>query len=619
MILSAKRPFKILTLALVVASSGQLVSSALAQELQVSSPNNRVKALITPSALGALTYSVSFNGKTAIEPSSLGITVDDQNLGLNATLGKATTRDFKETYPVTGVHTTATNSYREAIFPVTSGATKWQLEVRAFDDGVAIRYHVPLQGQHKINGETTTWKLPMGSVVWHQADTSNYERPFLEQVVEHMTPDAVIGAPLTAKLPGGLGYAFVSEANTVKYSDMALRAAGNQTVSAIFDKDRDGWNNDGEILSPWRVTMLTPDLNGLVNSDLLRNLCPPPTPELARATWIKPGRGNWHWMVTGRPRLEAQNQWVDWTQKLGFEYYLIDDGWRDWKSGAKGQWENIKDVVDYATTHNVKIWAWVNSNEVFRPADRLAYFQKAKDVGLVGLKIDFPQRPNTTWVQWYDDTLRDAAKYQLMIDFHGAVKPSGRERTWPNEMTREAIFGRESGKLPATHDTALPFTRYVQGHADFTPTDWRSGRLNGSSWTHELAQAIVYTSPFLCYGGSPDNYLQHPGVDILKSIPSTWDETIVLPDSEVSRMAAFARRKGNEWFIGVINGDEDRPLRIKLDFLGKGSYRADTMADLPANNAGWNRTQKTVSSKDTLTFDMRGNGGYVARLTPTAG
>ncbi len=618
--LSAKRSFKILTLALVVASSGQLVSCALAQEVPVNSPSSRVKALITPSATGGLTYRVTVNGQSAIESSALGITVDGQNLGQNAVLGTPTTRDFKESYPVVGVHTTALNSYHEAIFPVQSGdgKTPWQLEVRVFDDGVAMRYHVPLQGQHKIGGEASTWKLPVGSVVWYQTNINEYENPYQEQQVERVAPAAVVGTPLAVKLPHGLGYAFVTEANLVNYSNMSLQAKGDQTFAAYFGSDKGGWNTDGEIVSPWRVTLLAPDLNGLVNSDILRNLCPPPAPGLANAAWIKPGRSNWHWLVTGHPRLESQHQWVDWTQKLGFDYYLIDDGWRDWKSDGKGQWENMKDVVDYASAHNVKIWAWVNSHEVFSPADRAAYFQKAKDTGLAGLKIDFPEGPSAKWVQWYEDTLSDAAKYQLMIDFHGAVKPTGRERTWPNELTREAVLGRESGKLPALHDTALPFTRYVQGHTDFTPTDFRAGKLNGSSWTHELAQAIVYTSPFLCYGGSPENYLQNPGVDVLEAIPPTWDETIVLPDSEIGRTAAFARRKGNQWFVGVVNGDESRPFRISLDFLGKGSFKADTMTDLTDDNAGWNRTQKTVTSKDSLSFDVRSNGGFVARFTPAA-
>jgi alpha-glucosidase len=547
----------------------------------------------------------------------LGITVNNQDLGQGAVLGQAITRSFEESYPVIGVHATALNSYREAIFPVQSGPVKtpWQLEVRVFDDGVAMRYRVPGAGQRRLNGEATGWKLPPGSVTWAQSSTDVYERPYLEQTVDALAPDATIAAPLVAKLPGGTGYAFVSEANTVGYSDMALRVGSGGALSAVFDKDPQGWTTEGEIVSSWRVTLLAPDLTALVNSDILRNLCPPPAPGLQNAAWFKPGRSTWHWMVTGRPQLGVQTRWVDWTKQLGFEYYLIDDGWRVWRDGDRDAWACLKGVVDYARTRDVAIWAWVHSREVFKPEDRLVYFQKAKSIGLGGLKIDFPQRPNVAWVNWYDDTLRDAAKYQLMIDFHGAVKPSGRDRTWPNELTREAILGRESGKLPALHDTALPFTRYVQGHADYTPTDFRPGKLGGSSWTRELAQAIVYTSPFLCYGGSPEDYLAHPALDVLKSIPATWDETRVLPDSEIGRTAAFARRSGHDWFVGVVNGNEARPFRINLDFLGKGRFRADSLADSSEKNDAFVRTWRVVSSRDNLTFGLRRDGGFVARFS----
>ena len=616
MSLSTKRPSTFLLSTLVISGSG-LISSALAQGITVNSPDNRIQATIIPSINGPLSYSVKFKGQAVVLPSALGITVDGQNLGQGATLGRATTRVFDETYKTIGKHTTARNYFRETDLPVTGGAaqTAWQLEVRVFDDGVAMRYRVPGTGRRQINGEASSWQLPKGSVVWYQTDTSTYERPFLEQPSDLIPANTTVASPLAAKLPNGLGYAFLSEANLVNYSDMALRVMEPGKLNATFDKNSEGWTNEGEIVTPWRVTLLANDLNGLVNSDILPNLCPPPTPELANATWIKPGRSNWHWMVTGRPRFESQRQWVDWTKQLGFEYYLIDDGWRDWKVEGKGQWPLIKEVVDYAKTQNVGIWAWVNSREVRTTEQRADYFQKAKDAGVVGLKIDFPERPNTEWVNWYDETLQDLAKFQLMVDFHGAVKPSGRERTWPQELTREAIFGRESGKLPASHDTALPFTRYVQGHADFTPTDFRTDRLDGSSWAHELAQGIVYTSPFLCYGGSPANYLGNPGRDVLEAIPPTWDETLVLPDSEIGRTAAFARRKGNDWFIGVVNGDEARPFTIDLKFLGEGSYRVDSMTDLLSDNAGWNRTQSTLSRKSTLSFDLRRNGGFVARVS----
>ena len=589
-------------------------SIARAQSVSVSSPNNRVQIALD-AAGNKLSYNVKVRNQTAVEPSALGVTIDGQNLGANATLGQPVTRTFRETYPVMGVHAMATNAYREAVFPVQSGATKWQLEVHAFDDGVAVRYRVPLAGQHTVNGETSSWKVPAGSVVWYQTGTQNYENAYQERLVENVPADTNLAAPLVAKLPNGLGYSFMTEANLVNYSDMSMRPRGERTFGAFFRFNQDGWQTDGEIVSPWRVTLLAPDLNGLVNSDILRNLCPPPAPELTNAAWIQPGRGNWHWLVTGRPQFSQQHQWVDWTQQLGFEYYLIDDGWRDWREGDKTAWDLMKETVDYARSKNVKIWAWVHSREVFKPQDRLAYFQKAKDAGVVGLKIDFPEAPNIEWVNWYDSVLRDAATAQLMMDFHGTVKPTGRERTYPHELTREAVLGRESGKLPALHDVSLPFTRYVQGHADYTPTDFRSGRLNGSSWARELAQAIVYTSPFLCYGGAPASYLDNPALDILESIPPTWDETRVIGDSEIGRTAAFARRKGDTWFVGVINANDARPFRVNLDFLGAGTYRAELLGDKPDDNAGWNRISKTMTRRDWIGTDLRRDGGFVARFT----
>jgi alpha-glucosidase len=590
---------------------------AFAQSVRLASPDGNMTATVAPGN-GATTYQVVYKGKPVILPSTIGITVDGQNLGQGATLGTPATRSFNETYRVWGVHSQATNSFNEAVVPVTSGTAKtpWQLEMRAFNDGFAYRYRVPLQGAHRIDGEASQWKLPANSLLWYQVNTNEYETAFREMLAPRVPSGQTIGAPITAKLADGLGYAVITEANLVNYSDMAMGTGGAGEFKAVFNKDPQGWTNQGEIVSPWRVTMVVPDLNTMVNSDLITNLAPPPSPELANASWIQPGRSNWHWLVTYGPRLEEQRQWVDWTNQLGWEYYLIDDGWVNWRADGKDQWQLMKEIVDYGKTKNVKIWAWVHSKEIRTPEQRASYFQKAKDAGVVGLKMDFPERPNTEWVNWYDETLADMAKYQLMANFHGAVKPSGRQRTWPHELTRESIFGRESGKLPAVHDTALPFTRYIQGPADFTPAEFRVGKLNGSSWAHELGQAVVYTSPFYCYGGDPADYLVNPAVDVLKALPATWDETIVLPGSEVGRTAAFARRKGNEWFIGVVNGEIARPFAIDLSFLGTGNYRIEKFGDKMDNNAAWDRTSTSVKKNSKFTAQLRKDGGFVARITP---
>lgn len=590
-----------------------------AETVTMKSPDGRVRVLIQPGE--RLTYTTSFQGNVVVKPSALGVTVDGNDLGQNVRLtGKLESKEFDESYVTRGVHTNAVNHYRSAVIPLAGGAEEkpWQLEVRVYNDGVAYRYRVPETGKHHINGESSEWQLPVGTILWHQsADNRSYEARYVPDIAGQMGVNQWLMAPAALKFPNDAGYGLMTEANLIHYSDMALASSGTSGFKAVFHDDPNGWDQSGEIISPWRVTLLSSDLNSLVNSDLIKNLCPAPAPELANAVWIKPGRATWQWLSCYcAPKLEEQHWWVDRTKELGYEYYLIDDGWRDWNGGGENAWQAMAETVAYAKSQGVGIWAWVNAKYVSKPADREAYFKRARAMGIVGLKVDFPQPASTEWVQWYDDVLRDAAKHELMIDFHGAMKPTGRELTWPNEMSREAIAGREQGKSPSQHDTTLPFLRYVQGHADFTPTLFMKDRLKGSSYAHELAMAIVFTSPFLCLGDNPANYLKSVAVDVLKALPPVWDETRVLPGSEIGELAVFARRSGDQWFIGVINDTRPRRETISLNFLGKGAYKLVELADNPEREDAFARTERTVTCKDTLTLPLRNDGGYVAWLQP---
>jgi alpha-glucosidase len=226
------------------------------------------------------------------------------------------------------------------------------------------------------------------------------------------------------------------------------------------------------------------------------------------------------------------------------------------------------------------------------------------------------------WVDWYEETSRDAAARKLMVDFHGANKPIGRDRTWPNEMTREAIRGHEyhilryRRTLPPEHDCVLPFNRYVIGSADYTPTVFNARELRGYTWARELAQAVVFTSPFLCYADHPQCYLTNSAVDVLKAIPSTWDETLVLPGTEIGKCAAFARRKGKVWFIGVLNGAEPTALNFALDFLGRGKYQMIQLGDAPDRDDAWQRDEKVVKRGEKVSMTLRKGGGCVIELKP---
>jgi alpha-glucosidase len=454
-------------------------------------------------------------------------------------------------------------------------------------------------------------------------DFGSYEGIFQSSPLNDLSDGKKLPLPITFTLPGG-GYALVTEANLLNYSDLGVQAAADHSLRAYFHapSDRNGWTTDDAVVQPWRVTLLARDLNALVNSDLVRNLCPAASPELAKAKWIQPGRSSWQWWSSGDPRFEDQHQWVDWTKDLGFEYYLVDEGWRNWKADDKDNWACLREVCDYAKSRGVKIWIWVHSNEVPNAARRTNLLDHAVALGVVGVKIDFEPEANVRWVNWYDETLRDAAARKLMIDFHGANKPIGRECTWPNEMTRESIRGHEyhilryRRTLPPSHDAILPFTRYVIGPGDYTPTVFNPKELRGYTWSRELAQAIVFTSPFLCYADHPTNYLNNAAMDVMRAIPSIWDETIVLPGSDIGKCAAFARRSGKQWFVGILNGAEATTLDFPLDFLARGKYQMIQLGDAPERDDDWRREEKVVARKDRVKLSLRPGGGCVIELKP---
>jgi len=189
-------------------------------------------------------------------------------------------------------------------------------------------------------------------------------------------------------------------------------------------------------------------------------------------------------------------------------------------------------------------------------------------------------------------------------------------------LNRESIRGHEyqilryRRTLPPQHDTILPFTRYVIGVADYTPTVFNPKELRGFTWARELAQAVVFTSPFLCYADHPTNYLNNSALDVMKAIPSVWDETVVLPGSEIGKTVAFARRSGTQWFIGIMNGGQNATLDIPLSFLKRGEYKMIQLGDAPDRDDGWQREEKTATRSDHLRINLRPSGGSVVELSP---
>ena len=596
----------------------------------VRSPDGTVAAVVGVDS-GRLSYGVALDGRCVLEKSPLGVTVDGRDLGEGVKLGAPKSRSFSETYEFMGNRKTVVNKFKETVWPVLcakSGKELMKLEVRAFDDGVAYRYRLKDGVPRKIAGEASAWTFPKGATLWYQVGVGSYESPYMSSSVENLPEGKTLCLPITAKLAGG-GYVLITEANLYNYTDLAVRPAGARRLAAYFHADKNGFEQSGEAVTPWRVTLVARDLNALANSDIVKNLCPPPIdPSIAQKDFCKPGRCIWQWLPADSPVYSEQHDWYDKTKQLGFEYYLIDDGWRNWRDGDKDQWACLKEAISYGLSIGVKTAIWVHSKEVFNAETRLPYLKRVKECGAVGIKIDFMPPANYRWTQWYEDTRVDCAKVGLFVDFHGAVKPSGRERTWPHELAREAVRGHEwhitryGRVLPQSHDCILPFCRSVQGRADYTPMVFEPRELVHFTWARELAQGLVFSAPFLCFGDRPGTYLKSPMVEFVKTIPAIYDETICLPGSEIGECAVFAKRSGGTWFLAALNGGTGRTMKVDLSFLGQGKWKMLAFGDGTKRDKWGNgifaectKIEKVVSASDSLTLTMRDGGGFAARFT----
>lgn len=590
---------------------------ASARTVDVQSPDRRILAQVSDDG-GMLTYSVTMDGKPILMRSALGIRTDGMELGNGAVLGRTTPGRVDESYPFMGGKRGATNRARLATIAATTRGQAFSVDVHAADDGVAVRLRLPARAGRKVEADRSAWRFAAPNpAMWATSHGPEYENIYKTTTLSALEKGRY-GLPLTARVADR--WVVISEAALVDYGDIAIRPTGDGALTAELFADPKGWTSDREVVQPWRVTIVSRDLTGLVNSTLVQNLNPPAPAALANAPWIRPGRSSWQWLAVDAPIEREQHQWVDWTHDLGFEYYLVDLGWAEWKR----PWESLADTAAYARTRGVKVWLWVHSDQVTTPEQRKAYLRRAASIGIVGVKVDFPPATNREWSNWYIDVARDAAAEKLMVDFHGATKPTGTERTWPNVLTREGVRGHEwhitryKRVLPPSHDTILPFGRYVVGPGDYTPTVFEPKELQGFTWPREVAQMVTFTSPFLTIGGHPRSLIANPARDVVMAIPATWDETVVLPGSEPGKVSAMARRTGRDWFVAVINGGERRTLPVPLAFLGKQICAATTLGDADRPDA-YDRRQATVSARRPLSVTMAPAGGFVAWIKDCRG
>jgi alpha-glucosidase len=368
----------------------------------------------------------------------------------------------------------------------------------------------------------------------------------------------------------------------------------------------------GTITTPWRVVLIGHDLNTLVRSTVIPSLCPPADPRLfpqgIKTPWIKPGRAVWRYLDGGAQTVDGMKDFSRMAAELGFEHHVMESLWSRWTDDER------KDVIAYSKARHVDLFWWKHSNQLRTPAAQEEFFKMLEDYGVAGAKIDFFDHEAKEVVDLYETLLRKAAEHHVMLVFHGANKPTGRARTWPNEMVREAVRGMESSALMerARHQTILPFTRLLAGPADYT-TMLFTERRRDTSVANQIASMAVFDAPLLTIAANPQSLLANPAVDVIKSIPPTWDDTIVLPGSEIGELAAYARRSGDMWIVAVMNGPAPKAVRMALSFLGPGRYSATTVRD-GGDDATVVVGTESHTASDTIALDLRAGGGFVAKL-----
>jgi alpha-glucosidase len=612
-------------------------------DVTVASPDGRVRFLLSTGAQGHLEYAVTFNSKNIIERSPLGIVVDGVDLADGAQIGAADSYKISETYPWYGAHSTAVNNCNGAKVAVThpKSGTAYTLEIRAYNDGVAFRHLVPGAGA-RTPDEATVFRVPAGSVIAPQNYVSGYEGLYpwrtTTNTIEGMMDGEWTNPPFTFVLRDKSAYAAITEGALVNYSGMIFQADGDQALHARlghaepasfgfrsrYAKDLERLKRpaviNGPITTPWRIVLIGASLNTLFNSDIVRNVSSPPDPKLfpngIRTDWIKPGRAVWNYLDGMDATLEGQKEMARLAQELGFEYNVMEGFWRNWTEAQ------LKDLADYSRARGVKLIIWATRADVQEPQKLKDWFDMCNRVGVAGVKIDFFDHENKEVIDLYEMMAKAGAEHKLLVDFHGANKPTGLERTYPNIVGIEGVRGMEFFPPYAQHDVVLPFTRLLAGMADYTPVHFGS-RLADTTWAHQVANAVILQSPLLVYSAHPANMLANPSVDVLKAIPSYWDETVVLPVSEIREVAAFARRSGDTWFLAIANGSTARNVHIDLSaFLGRGpaqpggrpeTYHATLLRDT-AEAAALKIEHLTLTAVDSLSIDLHSGGGFVALL-----
>jgi len=633
-----------------------LINSRLlaATDFKLYSPDNKIQANITTGRNGVF-YSVKIDNRQIVNLSELNLQLQN---GLNICSGATLTGQLRNSSNTVwenrlGKNRYVSNHYNEIILHFVQPQNKLPFDIifRAYNDGVAFRYRfvkfsagdtLKIRAERSHFNFADDYSAYMGYNQGYKFGGPQ-EWEFKNRILSSIKPDSVVGLPLVVKTSAA--WVAVTEADLLDWAGMWITADANKDGSSInlVSSLAPHIQKPGCVdittphASPWRVLMIGRDAGKLIESNIILNLSTPSV--IGNASWVKPGISAWdHWWSGGTIMNTAViKQYIQLAADMHWPYQLIDWQWYHAFNTPGADITdvnpalNIDEVLNFAKQKGVRLWVWlywkdVDKNDAYKKA--FALYEKW---GLAGVKIDFMERDDQEMVNWYEKITKCAAEHHLMVDFHGAYKPTGFERTYPNQITREGVMGNEyniwTPLITTKHKLTLPFTRLLTGPADFTPggflnrqpekflADSNNAEVQGTR-TAQLALFVVYNSPYTVACDRPEHYYNQPGADFLKIVPTTWDETHVLK-GEIADYLIEARRKGDDWFIGGMAGEKERQFDIPLNFLSAGKYKItiwQDAADSGENAEHLDTSTKIVSRLDHLNINMVRNGGYVAHI-----
>lgn len=618
----------------------------------VTSPDTLLSVAIKDS----LELSITRSGKSILLDSPVGIVIDKVDLRNDVRLLSAKPYTIDETYGWHGNHSNVRNLCNGTILELQSGDQRWKLDLRAYNDGVAFKFAVETGLPVQFNGESTSFRFDPSweaKYMRHSMAEENWVRtvPITEiaqQKYKRTLP------PFLAYPQDQSHYVMLLEGGGFNFHGYSLVAQDDATFKVDYAEEPDGWKIDDSFETAWKIICTVDDLDALVNTDLVHNVCPAPDPQLfpngIHEPWIRPGKSTWNWWAKISCEYDKQIELIDLAAQMKADYHLVDIGWdQKWGDDTKTPYEVLRELCDYAATKNMQIWVWKTSDvslnlkllttekrkkfaameevQISLDVDEMrAEVKRIADAGAVGIKLDYIQSENSKWKTYMENFLKVCAEHQLMVDFHGCATPAGESRTYPNEVTREAIAGGEklrgstdgAKKVPTAQYIDMLFTRMIAGHADYTPTIFVQPQGKGFTHAMQLATAMMFTSPLLCWADHPEQYLASAGLEIIQTLPTIWDETRVLEGTAFDQLAVFARRKGTDWYVAGINGyaNNTQSYALHLDFLNVGTYEAFICQDnMETESYPIQAIRKTITQDDTLDLTMLPSGGFILRIT----